>query len=680
MIKIKHVSFSNIGRFTGKNEIDFENKGSFIQVDSENNNTGGSSGGGKSTIFNAIEYALGINDTPSTVLQSRLTKSPMSVTLVLDKNNQEYVISRDKSGSLEISGPDVEVTGSSKNAEEALDRILGMPRELLRPMLHKRQNEGGFFLSKTPKQSHEFLMECLGMHSIEGKIQKAEESTKKAEKALESTKSELQANEQTASAMVEMSKGVSEPTLNADPRILDLLLSKITSAKKKKDELESERNSKLAALKMPTLEPPKPDLKIEGEIKELETRLDLAQKSIMNIQNNKVFIESSIKAAKTNLQIAQKATQNKELLKTELLELGKKLKEVIDKKCPTCSQHLSELQTSEKIRADIMQKVSAKQQAMAESESVERKIPEYLNEIEKLESDLVGNAQQKMDADIALSSIKSNLGILQRLKETQQNDHNKHLNEIMAVYYKEKEQVEKMYDGEILELNSQIEANGTAYHRLQAEVQQYENALKRYKEEKEKRDKNISDLNSRISELKDRYLSLDKEHRIAKDSVELLKSYANQLFQDSLSVVAETATKILSRIPNMSTATLTFDAYKETKSGSVKEQVVPILSIDDEINIPIKSMSGGERAAIDLAVDMAVIDMIESNTGNGIDLFILDEPFDGLDAICRENCLEVLKNSASNRKILIVDHSTETKQMVQEKIIVVRDGQQSRVL
>jgi DNA repair ATPase RecN len=45
----------------------------------QNNNTGGSSGAGKSTVFNALDFLLGLNDLPVTVLQSRLTKSGISV-------------------------------------------------------------------------------------------------------------------------------------------------------------------------------------------------------------------------------------------------------------------------------------------------------------------------------------------------------------------------------------------------------------------------------------------------------------------------------------------------------------------------------------------------------------------------------------------------------------------------
>lgn len=41
--------------------------------------------------------------------------------------------------------------------------------------------------------------------------------------------------------------------------------------------------------------------------------------------------------------------------------------------------------------------------------------------------------------------------------------------------------------------------------------------------------------------------------------------------------------------------------------------------------------------------------------------------------------MEVLKNSNINKKIVIVDHNPEIKEMVQNRLIVVRDGLTSKI-
>jgi len=111
----------------------------------------------------------------------------------------------------------------------------------------------------------------------------------------------------------------------------------------------------------------------------------------------------------------------------------------------------------------------------------------------------------------------------------------------------------------------------------------------------------------------------------------------------------------------------------------VKEEVNATLSMDGEPTVPIKSLSGGEGSATDLAVDLAVIDFIESRSGMGINIFILDEPFNGLGTVEIEMALDVLKNSNTNKKLIIVDHNPEVKQMVQSRLVVERTGLTSKV-
>ena len=152
MLSFKRLKFNNIGRFVEEQEIDFTKLSNLNQIEGQNSNTGGSSGSGKSTVFNAIDYLLGLNNLSSTVLQSRLTKEPITVDGEFELNGKSLLISRSKKG-LSISYDGNVIEGSSKLTEEKLDSLIGISRELFRKMLHKRQKEGGFFLDLTPKVS-----------------------------------------------------------------------------------------------------------------------------------------------------------------------------------------------------------------------------------------------------------------------------------------------------------------------------------------------------------------------------------------------------------------------------------------------------------------------------------------------------------------------------------------------
>src|SRR5271165_567224 len=139
MLTIKSLTLQNIGRFVEPQTIDFTSLGSLVQIDGNNLNTGGSSGAGKSTIFKALEFLLGLNDISNGVLQSRLTKESMVVTGLFEFDGIPLKIERNKKLLIDLNGETT--TGSSKVTEEKLDQIIGMPRDLFRQILHKRQGE-----------------------------------------------------------------------------------------------------------------------------------------------------------------------------------------------------------------------------------------------------------------------------------------------------------------------------------------------------------------------------------------------------------------------------------------------------------------------------------------------------------------------------------------------------------
>lgn len=227
MLKLKKLSFSGIGRFVKEQTVQVDELGNLVQVDGENRNTGGSSGSGKTTVFNALDYLLGLNDLPTTVLQSRLTKEKMSVEGEFDWNGKHVIIARSAKLSITIDGQ--LTVGSSALTEEKLDEILGMPRDLFRKILHKRQKEGGFFLEFTPKKMYEFLTDALNLASERKKLEKVEAKLSELEKS--KTAKESKINELRASV-----KAMQESILSLGlPPVRDIHQSVILELKAKAD-------------------------------------------------------------------------------------------------------------------------------------------------------------------------------------------------------------------------------------------------------------------------------------------------------------------------------------------------------------------------------------------------------------------------------------------------------------
>lgn len=103
-------------------------------------------------------------------------------------------------------------------------------------------------------------------------------------------------------------------------------------------------------------------------------------------------------------------------------------------------------------------------------------------------------------------------------------------------------------------------------------------------------------------------------------------------------------------------------AFKENKSGDVKAKFSDKLVIAGK-DRSIGSLSGGEYKCLSLAVDFAIMDVIESMFGIHMTPIVLDEPFEGLDASNRERAVALLEKKARKHQIWVIDHASEAKSM-----------------
>ena len=109
-------------------------------------------------------------------------------------------------------------------------------------------------------------------------------------------------------------------------------------------------------------------------------------------------------------------------------------------------------------------------------------------------------------------------------------------------------------------------------------------------------------------------------------------------------------------------ASYSLQSYKENKSGDIKAKFSDKLAIQG-VERSIGSLSGGELRCLSLAVDFAVIDVVETTFGISINPIILDEPFESLDSLNKERVIEILETLSVDRQIWIVDHTSESKSM-----------------
>lgn len=110
-------------------------------------------------------------------------------------------------------------------------------------------------------------------------------------------------------------------------------------------------------------------------------------------------------------------------------------------------------------------------------------------------------------------------------------------------------------------------------------------------------------------------------------------------------------------------------SYKESNKGETTAKFSEILTMNGK-DVSIGSLSGGEYRALSLCVDFALIRVMEQHFGLSVNPVVLDEPFDGLDAVGRELIIGLLEELAKQRQIIVIDHASEVKSMFSKVISV----------
>jgi len=682
MLKLKRLRLSAIGRFVDEQVIECTSLGNLIQIDGENRNTNGSSGSGKTTVFNALDYLLGLNDIPTTVLQSRLTKDPIKVSGEFDWDGQDLVIERSKKGlSIEIAGKVIE--GSSKLTEEKLDEILGMSRDIFRKILHKRQKEGGFFLEFTPKKMYEFFTDAMNLKEEQKKLEIIEQKLKTLETEKNTRQTTVLTLQSSLKATQESILALGLPPIKDihQPVILELKGKYDGSTKRFQEVQEKHR------LETQELESRRPQTSVQGydtskqeqleaRRKELSTRIaELTAAERQRIDS----VHSSIRTLTAEQNRLSVIVSEGTRSKTAASEIAAEIKKIRDAICPKCEQSW----VTEKAKDEESRLLTALtnhkeniQNAAVASERLKVIGSDLLNFHGQL-------APQKHEDEFRINMEIAKIEEELKVEKTNASNHlatqNAANQAVLAKFAAEQAELRLKHSQELDQARGQADVDRRAFEAAVAKLKAYDEAKTRYDNSLTTMKQQEALATEKLAENEARLSAVLAEIAKATELHKIVKSFISCAFDDALEAIGDAATQIIRCIPTMANATIQFEGTKETKDGKVKEEINAVLSMDGDIGIPIKSLSGGERSSVDLAVDLAVIDFVEAKTSKGIDVFILDEPFTGLDTVSIEMALEVLKNSNSNKKLIVVDHNPEVKQLVSNRLVVVREGSTSSI-
>jgi DNA repair exonuclease SbcCD ATPase subunit len=233
----------------------------------------------------------------------------------------------------------------------------------------------------------------------------------------------------------------------------------------------------------------------------------------------------------------------------------------------------------------------------------------------------------------------------------------------------------------ILSLKKKIKDSMSEYDAAQNRLNELKNFYKEKDLERKSILKTIDQQDDLSVKIKNIELSIEKSNELlhVKDN-DILKLEAASMVLSPTGAPAYVMDSVIQTLndriqeiiqliwPNSSYELLSF---KENKSGSITSKMSDSLTIDGAKR-PVGSLSGGERRCLSLSIDFAIAEVVSRYTGAQLNPLILDEPFDHLDASNRSRVIEFLKEMATKRCIVVIDHASEAKALFDQSITIVK--------
>jgi DNA repair exonuclease SbcCD ATPase subunit len=183
------------------------------------------------------------------------------------------------------------------------------------------------------------------------------------------------------------------------------------------------------------------------------------------------------------------------------------------------------------------------------------------------------------------------------------------------------------------------------------------------------------------NEIVDNTIALNKAGREVA-SLEILEEifsrngFLGVIFDEVLAEIEVRANEMIGMIPNVSSFSCNVSSVTETKVGDQSKKIsVKLVKDGNEVNH--KSLSGGQQCAVELCLDLALIETIRKRTGSTLGWICLDEVMDGLGVEEKRHALEMISSKLTGQ-VLMIDHATEIKEGFQKIIDIEFDGRQSR--
>mgnify|MGYP001772673011 CR=1 FL=1 len=497
----------------------------------------GSNGAGKTTILEAISYALYHKTTRSPEDLIRKGSSRMRVDLEFEVGGKKYLVRRERSDKGEVSAELYEISDGGRRTVQRdqtkvslqIESIIGLSRDVFQQSVYVRQGEIQELLESVPSKRKEIVGRLLGIDILEKIWEELKE-------VLDRLNFEISSLEREISSLGDLDKEriLLRKQIESTEEELIHLNEEISSLKKKLNDLKRIREELEERSK---------------EFVKLRSLLDEVRKKIESSYSKKVELESNLREIEEELSRAPYLEELSSKFE-DISKLRDKLRRLLDVR-----EKLDYLRRLKEELGDLEREISEIEGKKTEIESLRREVEEkrkLRDELIKLEVELRNLMERKSEEEERILRLEDQLNIeIEKLER------------VMGEIPREPEEIIEHYSRRVGELEESVRNIESDMERLKSEMEGMKGRIRQqvmYLEEisgeldrcplcksplsPEKIDEIRRELSRSVEFMENRLSEIDKElKRLDAD-----KSLRESLLRDLMKQSPETIKKIFNEL------------------------------------------------------------------------------------------------------------------------------------
>lgn len=693
-VSIRYLELFNFRSFRGKHRIEFPETGLL--------NLRGISGAGKTNVLLAIAFVFRYCRLPAKALQCWADEEGFYVECGLSTGD----VVRRGAGGVSIG----KLRGTT--AEDRLDRICGVDKKLRELLTYKDQVAPKRVLSMEDKQLKEFLVQVLGIEKLDEAIAQAKESWERGEAEV------ARLRERAASAQQEHERlrdSITPPQLEDVERLRAVAAVAVEWWKQVSESERIDREHLWAAEQAANYAATRIIEQWEYTARQLEGRAaecrneplpEVDRSSCapieMDIVKCKDFISdlqaqdeaaSATYEAGTNALRKEARRLHNELAKVVHLaddagRLNGEVKSLQHDVCSTCerpwenakvrlAEKLAELAVVEKTLAEVQ---AHRPRALALDAEVAGRAFVHDKRLLKLRDVLVQLGERlAVEDEKAWAACRAAQSSIEHRAAGYERDAR-----VARVSARAEAQERVTGDVGLKDLRARLESSAASVRSACEQKNRLETDLRVAEAKNEAAESAHRRSQEALVAASQRYTDAASECTLQEvqvkaeaDYLALLTGFRNKIFDETLAAIGAEASQILLGLPNAQHITVDFASERTTGRGTVQERVVPIVYLDGIRRTLGEAVSGGQMTSVSLAVDLATARVVSRRLGCYLNWMILDEAFGGHSPETKLACVEMLREYAADKLVIVVDHDSEVKEALDRVVTVTMEGKAS---